>query len=207
MTAAAVTITLSFAVPGADNSLTRVLDEHHGMVETGGYNRGSFIDRANKKYAYLKAPYCASGLSLSLDDAGIVHPRTRSARARAFVNPGCVIDARDVWKGNKTVRPMSVAVFIRKGGGHVEVAIEQRGDSLLVFGYNTSPPAGMGSQFDGQWSGYKWRSIRKDCSPLNAFRITHFVEIHGYKVYTDHRGNSIPSGQPNGIPAQGVPGY
>lgn len=145
------------------------------MLEKG-YNRGPFIDSANRKYAYLGAPYCASSVSLILDRSKVETPKTRSGRAKAFINQSSV-NSRLVWEGKVSVPYNSLVVFTRKGGGHIEFHIETKGDVLRCFGFNTSPDGKAGSQWNGTWSGYKNRSIKKLCSPYNVFKITHFTPV------------------------------
>ena len=148
---------------------------YHGMKETG-YNRGPFIDSANRKYAYLGAPYCASSVSMILDRCKATTPKTRSARARAFIASNSV-SARRVWEGKDTVPRNSLVIFTRKGGGHIEFHIETRGNVMRCFGFNTSPDGKAGSQWNGVWSGYKNREIKKSLSPYNVFHVTHFTPV------------------------------
>lgn len=148
---------------------------YHGMRETG-YNRGPFIDSANRRYAYLGAPYCASSVSLLLARSNATEPKTRSARAKAFIEPGS-ISARRVWEGKADIPHNSLVIFTRKGGGHIEFFIERKGDVMRCFGFNTSPDRSAGSQWNGTWSGYKNRSIKRDLSPYNVFRVTHFTKV------------------------------
>lgn len=145
------------------------------MKETG-YNRGPFIDSANRKYAYLGAPYCASSVSLILDRCKAALPKTRSARAKAFINASS-INARRVWEGKDTIPANSLVVFTRKGGGHIEFHIETRGNIMRCFGFNTTPDGKAGSQWNGVWSGYKNRDIKKSLSPYSVFRVTHFTPV------------------------------
>lgn len=145
------------------------------MKETG-YNRGPFIDSANRKYAYLKAPYCASSVSLILDRCKAVLPKIRSARAKAFIDASS-INARRVWEGKDTIPKNSLVVFTRKGGGHIEFHIETRGNTMRCFGFNTTPDGKAGSQWNGVWSGYKNRDIKKSLSPYSVFRVTHFTPV------------------------------
>lgn len=164
-----------------------------------GYNRGPFIDSANRKYAYIGAPYCASSVSLILDRSKASLPNTRSGRSRAFIEETSV-SARKVWEGKAQIPGNSLVVFIRKGGGHIEFFISRSGDTMRCFGFNTSPDKKAGSQWNGTWSGYKNRSIKKDLSPYNVFRVTHFTKVVYEKRIHDgstrhDRNNSISTGQ------------
>lgn len=145
------------------------------MLETA-YNRGPFIDSANKRYAYLGAPYCASSASLILDRSKPLSPKVRSGRAKAYIASNS-LNARRVWEGKDTIPYNSLVIFTRKGGGHIEFHIETKGDVMRVFGFNTSPDGKSGSQWNGTWSGYKNRSIKKTLSPYNVFRVTHFTQV------------------------------
>lgn len=143
-------------------------------------NRGKSIDSANRRFAYLGAPYCASFGSLILERAGAVRPSIRSGSSRRFVRDPRAIDAREVFYGRAEVPREAVAIFIRPGGGHFAFVIDllRRGARaiLRLFEFNTSPGVG-GSQYDGRWSGYRDRDLRAITSPLSAFRITHFVPV------------------------------
>lgn len=141
-----------------------------------GYNRGPFIDSANRRYAYLGAPYCASGVSMILDRSKATYPAVRSGAARKFVVPTS-INARRVWEGKEKIPVNSLVIFTRKGGGHIEFFISQSGDVMRCFGFNTSPDGKSGSQWNGTWSGYKNRSIKKSLSPYSVFRVTHFTKV------------------------------
>lgn len=152
------------------------LKKYNNMVETA-YNRGPFIDSANRKYAYLGAPYCASAVSLILDRSKAYSPKIRSASSRAFITKQS-IDARRVWEGKATPPKDGVVVYIRKGGGHIEFIIGQKSQySMECFGFNTSKPGVRGSQWNGTWSGYKTVDLKKVCSPYNVFRVTHFTAV------------------------------
>lgn len=153
---------------------SKTLARYHGMTERG-YNRGPFIDTANTRYAYLAAPYCASGLSVMLDRLKAAAPRTRTARARGFVTAGST-DARRVYNGRDTAPVPSIAVWTRPGGGgHVALVLGVTGHTLHTFEFNTSQGV-RGSQWNGEWSGYRTRSW-SDMSPLRAMRITHFTPV------------------------------
>lgn len=152
------------------------LAPYDGMRETS-YNRGPFIDSANKKYAYIGAPYCASAASLILDRSKAISPKIRSARAKAFIVDGSV-NARLVWEGKAAVPETCLLVFTRKGGGHIEFMISKlSGTSVRVFGFNTTPNGKRGSQWNGTWSGYKVIDLKKACSPYSVFRVTHFTKV------------------------------
>lgn len=155
------------------------LTPYEGMREVG-YNRGPFIDSANRRYAYIGAPYCASSVSLILDKSGCKYPATRSGRAKAFINDESV-SARRVWEGKDSIPHNSLIVFTRKGGGHIEFHISNDGTNMRCFGFNTSPDGKAGSQWNGTWSGYKQRSMKKILSPYNVFRVTHFTPVR-YEV-------------------------
>ena len=182
---------------------------YHGMVETG-YNRGPSIDLFNKKYAYLEAPYCASGLSYLLDAIKASHPNTRSARALDFVNPGCVTKSIDLYTKKKKITRPCVGVFKRSGGGHVCVVLRQSGDTLFTFEFNTSPGI-AGSQWNGEWSGFRTRSVKKDCAPLNGFKFTHFIEIHiddaTIKSLAGVPDSLLDGGDHRMVPTQAVTGW
>lgn len=150
------------------------------MQETA-YNRGPFIDSANQKYAYLGAPYCASAISVILDRADVDKPRYRGAWAKAFAD-GTSVSARRVWEGKDTIPHHSVMVFTRKGGGHVELHISNANGVMRCFGFNTTPDGKSGSQWNGTWSGYKNRNMKKQLSPYNVFRVTHFTPV----IYRQH---------------------
>jgi len=150
--------------------------QYHGMRETS-YNRGPFIDSANRKYGYIGAPYCATAASVILDRAQAVYPSIRSARSRAFITDKS-INARRIWEGKDTIPTHSLVVFIRKGGGHIEFHIENKGGVMRCFGFNTTPDGKSGSQWNGVWSGYKNRNIKKSLSPYSVFRVTHFTPVY-----------------------------
>lgn len=152
-----------------------------GMVENG-YNRGPFIDSANKRYAYLGAPYCASSVSLILDRVGVRSPTIRSGRAKAFIIKTSV-NARLVWEGKAKIPSDALVIFTRKGGGHIEFYISDTLGMMRCFGFNTSPDGKAGSQWNGNWSGYKKRNMKKSLSPYNVFRVTHFTEVHHGKIH------------------------
>lgn len=158
------------------------------MLETA-YNRGPFIDSANRKYAYLGAPYCASSVALILDRSRAQSPKTRSGRAKAYIAANS-INARRVWEGKDSIPSNSLVIFTRKGGGHIEFHIATTGDMMRVFGFNTSPDGKSGSQWNGTWSGYKNRSIKRTLSPYNVFRVTHLTPVYYEKPKqpTPHRG-------------------
>lgn len=149
---------------------------YKNMVEKGGYNRGPFIDTCNRRYAYLKAPYCASCLSEILRRLGVKVPSVRSARARDFITDKS-IDARKVWKGQAQIPVPCIGVFTRKGGGHVCWIWKVVGDTLYCRDFNSTPDGMTGSFYDGTWSGEKKRSIKKHCSPFNTSRLTHFTGV------------------------------
>lgn len=150
------------------------------MVEQG-YNRGPFIDSANCKYGYLSAPYCASAVSLILERSNVAQPKYRGAWAKAFAD-GASVSARRVWEGKDTIPYQSVIVFTRKGGGHVELHISNANGIMKCFGFNTTPDGKAGSQWNGTWSGYKNRNMKKQLSPYNVFRVTHFTPV----IYRQH---------------------
>lgn len=160
------------------------------MVEKG-YNRGPFIDSANKKYAYLGAPYCASALSVILDRSSASKPKYRGAWAKSFAD-GTSVSARHIWEGKDTIPHHSVVVFTRKGGGHVELHISNSKGIMRCFGFNTTPDGKSGSQWNGVWSGYKNRDMKKALSPYNVFRVTHFTPVV-YAAHNERRSNSTSS--------------
>lgn len=145
------------------------------MVEQG-YNRGPFIDSANRRYAYIGAPYCASSVSMILDRVKPISPTIRSGRAKAFITQTSV-NARLVWEGKAKIPSDALVVFTRKGGGHIEFYISDSAGVMRCFGFNTSPDGNAGSQWNGSWSGYKNRNMKKSLSPYNVFRVTHFTPI------------------------------
>lgn len=147
---------------------------YHGMVERG-YNRGAFIDSANRRYAFLGAPYCASAASVILDRVRAVAPRYRGGASRRFID-STAVSARAVLYGRAEIPKHSLAIWVRRGGGHVSFYVDRNGDALHTFDFNTSSGR-SGSQFNGSWSGFRVRSLRESCSPLNPFRITHFVKV------------------------------
>lgn len=151
------------------------LAPYNNMMEKG-YNRGPFIDSANRKYAYIGAPYCASAVSMILDRSKAVAPSVRSGASRRFIQPSS-INARRIWEGKEEIPRNSVVIFTRKGGGHIEFFISRSGDIMRCFGFNTTPDGKSGSQWNGTWSGYKNRSIKKNLSPYNVFRVTHFTRV------------------------------
>lgn len=175
----ALAVAFALAAPTAKTPEQRYLElvtKRHGMLETGGYNRGPFIDRANRKYAYLGAPYCASGGSYDLDSLKTLFPMIRSGASRRFVTSESV-DARKVWRKSEPVPVPSIGVCTRKGGGHYIYIYRVRGDTLFGFEYNSTPNGKRGSQHDGRWSGFKTRMISSICAPTNPFRITHFTPV------------------------------
>lgn len=153
------------------------LRRYSNMVEQG-YNRGVHINKFNDKYAYRGAPYCASGLSYVLDELDVSYPFERTAWSRGFINKYS-IKAWDVVRGKKELPRDCIAVYIRKGGGHVDFVIRRIGrDSIELFGFNTSPDSDKGRRaWNGKWSGFKRRELRKLCLPTNPYRITHFTQV------------------------------
>lgn len=164
---------------------------YNNMVEKG-YNRGPFIDSANRKYAYLGAPYCASSVSMILDRSNPIYPKLRSARAKAFITAKSV-NATRIWEGKDTIPYNSLVIFTRKGGGHIEFYISNSKGIMRVFGFNTSPDGKAGSQWNGSWSGYKNRDIKKSLSPYNVFRVTHFTPV----IYAAKQQDHLNSGASN----------
>lgn len=160
-----------------------LVGKRHGMVESGGHNRGPHIDRANRQYAYLGAPYCASCGSLDLDSLGVLYPVVRSSRSRAF-RTELSVDAREVWRLRIPVPVPSIAVFTRMGGGHYAFVWKVAADSIYTFEYNTTPDGGKGSWYDGKWSGFKVRALATSCAPTNPNRITHFTPVIFHDVST-----------------------
>lgn len=148
-----------------------------GMVETGGYNRGPFIDSANREAGVpLGSSYCASSVHKINKKCGLTTNTRMTARAKDYIGSES-ISAVDVWKGKAKIPDDCVGVMTRKGGGHIYFKIKQNGDRLTCFDFNSSPDGLRGSQYDGRWSGYKSRSIKQTCSPLNAFRTIAFTPI------------------------------
>jgi hypothetical protein len=151
---------------------------YHGMVEKG-YNRGPFIDSANRwARVPLGSSYCASAGGMVLMERvkpTYPHKPTIPARSRAWITDDA-IHANKVWLGKATIPVPSVGIWTRKGGGHWMLVYMVQGDRIYAFEFNTSPDV-RGSQWNGAWSGFKIRSIAKDCSPTNPYRITHFVPI------------------------------
>ena len=163
------------------------------MVEKG-YNRGPFIDSANKRYAYLGAPYCASSVSLILDRVSVKSPTVRSGRAKAFITKTSV-NARLVWEGKAKIPTDALVIFTRKGGGHIEFYISDTLGTMRCFGFNTSPDGKAGSQWNGNWSGYKNRNMKKSLSPYNVFRVTHFTPVENLESHSVGTRNllSVPT--------------
>lgn len=169
------------------------LSPYHNMVETA-YNRGPFIDSANRRYAYLGAPYCASAASLILDKSKALAPKVRSGRAKAFIVDGS-INARLFWEGKTKAPDTCLIIFTRKGGGHIEFMVDQlAGGKAKVFGFNTTPNGKRGSQWNGTWSGYKIMDLRKACSPYNVFRVTHFTKV----IYAEKPNRPVPDKHKSG---------
>lgn len=175
--------------------------QYEGMLEKG-YNRGPFIDSANKKYAYLGAPYCASSVSMILDRSDAGQPKYRGAWAKAFAD-GTSVNSRRVWEGKDTIPRHSVIVFTRKGGGHVELHISNASGIMRCFGFNTSPDGKAGSQWNGTWSGYKNRNMKKTLSPYNVFRVTHFTPVT-YATHNTRRHHCAGSCSISDTPAEHV---
>lgn len=147
------------------------------MTETT-YNRGPVIDMFNREARVpLKSPYCASAVRYVLKACSLTTRTKMTARAKDYIGAHS-INAVDVWKGKAQVPENCVGVMTRKGGGHIYFKITQQGDRLLCFDFNSTPDGRQGSQYDGRWSGYKRRSIRQTCSPLNAFRTIAFTPIY-----------------------------
>ena len=174
------------------------------MVENG-YNRGPFIDSANKRYAYLGAPYCASSVSLILDRVEAKSPTVRSGRAKAFITNASV-NARLVWEGKAKIPSDALVVFTRKGGGHIEFYISDTLGVMRCFGFNTSPDGKAGSQWNGNWSGYKNRNMKKSLSPYNVFRVTHFTPVKNPE-YSGRHIYSAGNRNLHTMPTAAVRGY
>lgn len=180
---------IGFAYAHDEEHIARYHDlvgKRHGMVESGGPNRGPFIDEANRHYAYLGSPYCASCGSLDLDSLGVLYPTVRSARSRAF-RTELSVDARDVWRLSIPIPVPSIAVFTRVGGGHYAFVWNVTRDSIYTFEYNTAPDGRRGSWYDGRWSGYKVRARAASCAPTNPNRITHFTPVIFHHTITTSR--------------------
>lgn len=154
-----------------------LLKPYDGMLETS-YNRGPLINKANARYAYDRAPYCASVASYLLDMWNVRYPFERTARSRAFVNDYS-IKAWDVVTGKAQLPRECFAIYLRKGGGHIDFVIKRIGrDSLQLFGFNTSPDRASGSSdWNGKYSGSKTRNLRELANPLHPYKITHFTHI------------------------------
>lgn len=124
----------------------------------------------------LASPYCATGTSSGLEYFHLL-PATRGGRAKKFLeNEG--VSAKDVFYG-KTSLPDTpyVAVFTRKGGGHVGFLWRLAQGVMKLWEPNTSPDKGVGSQWNGSYTGWRTRSVKAACSPWNAFRIVKFVPV------------------------------
>lgn len=152
------------------------LNRYDGLHETGN-NRGAFIDKANRRYAFIGAPYCASGQSMAMDESNASLPerarlqfRKRSGRARDFITSESV-DSREIYYGRKGVPAHCFNIYVRTGGGHISFH-DNRG---RCFHFNSS--SGQGSQWNGRWSGWRIDNIKSLCSPLRSFRITHFTPV------------------------------
>lgn len=171
----ATLLALLSANPMQGQTLRDALQPYHGMVEQGR-NRGPFIDTCNRwARVPLGSPYCAScGGYIVAHRLALATPPRVPARARAWITANAV-DAKDVWLGKATVPVPCLVIWVRKGGGHLGILVSAV-DGLRCFEFNTSPDR-SGSQWDGKWSGWKRRTVRKHCSPLNAYRITHFVPL------------------------------
>ncbi|MBL7998336.1 MAG: hypothetical protein JNL32_06830 [Candidatus Kapabacteria bacterium] len=179
-----IMLTLACTLPSYSQDISlrgtlyaKSLDRYNGMKESGGANRGVFIDIANKAYAYLGAPYCASGQSKAIDIYNAEQRNNtlditctiRSGRARAFITEQS-IDARDVYYKKRDVPDNSFVIYKRSGGGHI--SYNHNGKQ---FHFNSTPQGLSGSQWNGTWSGWKQEDLKRQCSPLRAFRITHFT--------------------------------
>lgn len=107
---------------GNAEALTRFLNEHSGTV-----------------FNNLTVPWCARFVNASLDKAGI--KGTGSAAARSFENFGKGVWQRGMSKDALAdVQPGDIAVFTRKGGGHVGFvkAIDPTKGLLEILGGNQS---------------------------------------------------------------------
>lgn len=107
---------------GNAEALTRFLNEHSGTV-----------------FNNLTVPWCARFVNASLDKAGI--KGTGSAAARSFETFGKGIWQRGMSKDALAdVQPGDIAVFTRKGGGHVGFikAIDPSKGLLEILGGNQS---------------------------------------------------------------------
>lgn len=167
----------SSVAEAATKDYREAVKPYAGMVETGGYNRGPFIDAANRDAGVpLGSSYCASSVRYILKSCALTTDTRMSARAKDYIGSES-INAVDVWKGKAKIPDDCVGVMTRKGGGHIWFKIKQMGDQLTCFDFNSSPDGLRGSQYDGRWSGYKVRSIKQTCSPLNAFRTIAFTRI------------------------------
>lgn len=166
---------LSSTASGGD--YREAVKKYDGMLETGGYNRGPFIDSANREAGVpLGSPYCASTMR-KIMKAQMLTTRTKmTARAKDYVGPHS-IRAVDVWLGKAKVPDDCAGIMTRQGGGHIYFKISLNKDRMRCFDLNSTPDGLKGSQYDGRWSGYKTRSIKQTCSPLNVFRTVAFTEI------------------------------
>jgi uncharacterized protein (TIGR02594 family) len=107
---------------GNAENLTRFLNEHSGTV-----------------FNNLTVPWCARFVNASLQKAGLTG--TNSAAARSFENYGKGIWQRGMSKDALAdVQPGDIAVFTRKGGGHVGFvkAIDPSKGLLEILGGNQS---------------------------------------------------------------------
>lgn len=162
-------------------SYREVCKKYANTYETGGYNRSKFIDACNTRNKVpLGSPYCATVTDSILSESGAVSPNISNGWARAFIN-GEAVPAVLVWNKKRKIPNDCVAVFVRRGGGHVGLYVKtfvvNGKESLCIFEPNTTPDGLSGSQHNGTWTGYKTREIEKFCSPFAPFRITHFVPV------------------------------
>lgn len=158
-----------------------VCPKYDGHVETS-YNRSPFINPCNKRCKVPQgSPYCATVTDSILEESEAERPILHQGWARAYISDDA-IKATDVFYGRDTIPEYCLVVFVRRGGGHVGFFIEKKvinGEVWIrTFEPNTSPDGRHGSQFDGTWTGYKWRRLKDFISPYATFRITHFVPVY-----------------------------
>jgi hypothetical protein len=137
-----------------------------------GNNRGPEIDRWTRRWG-LGIPWCAAFVSACADEARIRAPRMRSARAKAFL----VRDSytADAVRRGRAVEPGTIAIWTRRGGGHIGIVRTWDGRSGNVVEGNTSCNARGGSQWNGGQVCLKRRNVN---SPFSAFRIVGFTPVH-----------------------------
>ena len=178
-------------------TLANEFAERKVMEDPLGSNRSPDIDQWLSALGLaLGLPYCAAFTSFCLTESGDVDlPRTRSGRARDFINNDSFIadfcansvammhdkcqaevPARVVQRGGVPVKPGALVIWKlnrdpQDWKGHIGFVTDWEGQKGHTVEANTSPPGG--DQREGLGVFFKERQLH----PFSYFRITHFTTV------------------------------